>query len=78
MNRVFGLPFEGHFMWADLLGNGSTQIVGYNDAGKVEIYSLAPFELNAVPSGKPMKQPKRLYNWTRYWGSETPPAAKAR
>ncbi|MBC7782827.1 MAG: hypothetical protein H7144_03225 [Burkholderiales bacterium] len=77
MDRVLGLPIEGHFMWADLLDNGSTQIVGYNEEGKAYIYSMVPFDLSAAPSGKPIKQPKRLYNWTRYWGSETPAATKA-
>jgi hypothetical protein len=72
MNRLYTLPMDGQFMSADLLGAGGTQVVGYDTHGRVEIYSLTPFDLSAPPSGKPLPQPKRLANWTRYWGSQTP------
>lgn len=73
MNRVADLPLEGHYMWTDFLGNGVSQLIAYNDDGKALILSATPFDLATDPPGKPRPQPKRLYNWTRYWGSETPP-----
>lgn len=76
MNRVADLPLEGHYMWTDFLGNGVSQLVAYNDEGKAYILSATPFDLSSEPPGTSRPQPKRLYNWTRYWGSETPPREK--
>lgn len=72
MNRVMTLPFEGHVMWTDLVGDGISQLIVYDDE-KAEIYSAFETDLSvpAVPYCRP--QPKRLYNWTRYWGSEMAP-----
>jgi hypothetical protein len=65
-------------MWTDFLGNGDSQLVAYNDDGKALLLSATPFDLTIDPPGKPRPQPKRLYNWTRYWGSETPPPPTAK
>ena len=72
MNTVFEFPIEGQVMWTDLIGDGQPQILIYNDE-KIEIYSAKEIDLSApaVPYTRP--QPKRLYNWTRYWGSEMAP-----
>lgn len=76
MNPVFTFPFDGHIMWTDLIGDGQPQILIYNDE-KIEIYSAKDVDLSkaAVPYTRP--QPKRLYDWTRYWGSEMDPAQYA-
>lgn len=76
MNPVFTFPFDGHIMWADLIGDGVADILIYNDE-KIEIYAASEVDLSraAVPYSRP--QPKRLYNWTRYWGSEMDPAQYA-
>ncbi|MGN0181532.1 MAG: S-layer homology domain-containing protein [Candidatus Ornithomonoglobus sp.] len=72
MNMVMEFPFEGHVMWADLIGDGQPQVLVYDDE-KIEIYSYNKVDLSkpVVPYTRP--QPKRLYNWTRYWGSEMAP-----
>ncbi|MGN1116069.1 MAG: S-layer homology domain-containing protein [Candidatus Ornithomonoglobus sp.] len=72
MNMVMEFPFEGHVMWADLIGDGQPQVLVYDDE-KIEIYSCSKVDLSrpVVPYTRP--QPKRLYNWTRYWGSEMAP-----
>lgn len=72
MNPLFELPFEGHVMWTDLVGDGLSQLIVYNDE-KIAIYSTEKTDLTkaVVPYTRP--QPKRLYNWTRYWGSEMSP-----
>ena len=72
MNAVFEFPFEGQVMWTDLIGDGQPQVLIYNDE-KIEIYSAKDIDLSKaeVPYTRP--QPKRLYNWTRYWGSEMAP-----
>ncbi len=72
MNPVFTFPFDGHIMWTDLTGYGQSQILIYSDT-EVHIYSANKIDLTKakVPYTRP--QPKRLYNWTRYWGSEMDP-----
>ena len=72
MNKVFEFPFEGQVMWTDLIGDGQPQVLIYDDE-KIEIYSANRVDLSkpVVPYTRP--QPKRLYNWTRYWGSEMAP-----
>lgn len=72
MNAVFTFPFEGHIMWTDLIGDGQSQVIIYSDDEAV-IYSAEKIDLTKarVPYTRP--QPKRLYNWTRYWGSEMDP-----
>ncbi|MBQ9766288.1 MAG: S-layer homology domain-containing protein [Lachnospiraceae bacterium] len=72
MNPIFKFPFDGHIMWTDLIGDGQTQALIYSDS-EVHIYSATETDLSkaAVPYTRP--QPKRLYNWTRYWGSEMDP-----
>lgn len=76
MNPVFELSFKGHVMWADLIGDGLSQLILYDDE-KIAIYSTEETDLSkaAVPYTRP--QPKRLYNWTRYWGSEMSPSQYA-
>ena len=76
MNAVFEFPFEGHVMWTDLTGDGLSQLLLY-DNEKIAIFSTEKVDLSkaAVPYTRP--QPKRLYNWTRYWGSEMPPSQYA-
>lgn len=71
INRIFTFPFDGHIMWTDLTGDGQSQALIYSDT-EVHIYSAYELDLTkaAVPYTRP--QPKRLYNWTRYWGSEMP------
>lgn len=72
MNPVFEFPFKGHVMWTDLIGDGLSQLILYDDE-KIAIFSTERTDLSkaAVPYTRP--QPKRLYNWTRYWGSEMAP-----
>lgn len=72
MNCLLELPFEGHVMWTDLVGDGLSQLIVYDDE-KIAVYSTEQTDLSkaAVPYTRP--QPKRLYNWTRYWGSEMAP-----
>ncbi|MCX7715596.1 MAG: S-layer homology domain-containing protein [Clostridia bacterium] len=76
MNPVFTFPFDGHVMWTDLIGDGQSQILIYSD-DEVQIFSASETDLSkaTVPYTRP--QPKRLYNWTRYWGSEMDPARYA-
>jgi hypothetical protein len=76
MNPVFTLPFDGHIMWADLIGDGQSQILVYSD-DEVWIYSASETDLSkaVVPYTRP--QPRRLYDWTRYWGSEMDPGQYA-
>ncbi len=72
MNPIFTFPFDGHIMWTDLIGDGQPQILIYDDE-KIEIYSAKEVDLSkaVVPYTRP--QPKRLYDWTRYWGSQMDP-----
>ncbi len=72
MNPIFTFPFDGHIMWTDLTGDGQAQALIYSNT-EVHIYSAYELDLTkaAVPYTRP--QPKRLYNWTRYWGSEMDP-----
>ncbi len=72
MNMIFEIPVDGHVMWADLIGDGQPQLLAYDDE-HIEIYSARQIDLSkpVVPYTRP--QPKRLYNWTRYWGSEMAP-----
>lgn len=76
MNAVFEFPFEGHVMWTDLTGDGLSQLILY-DNEQIAIFSTEQTDLSkaAVPYARP--QPKRLYNWTRYWGSEISPGQYA-
>ena len=76
MNPVFTFPFDGHIMWTDLIGDGQAQILIYSDR-EVQIFSAKEMDLSkaVVPYTRP--QPKRLYNWTRYWGSEMSPSQYA-
>lgn len=76
MDAVFEFPFEGHVMWTDLTGDGLSQLLLY-DNEKIAIFSTENVDLSkaAVPYTRP--QPKRLYNWTRYWGSEMDPGQYA-
>ncbi|MDO5398313.1 MAG: S-layer homology domain-containing protein [bacterium] len=76
MNPIFEFPFDGHIMWTDLTGDGLSQILLYDDE-KIAIFSTEKTDLSkaAVPYTRP--QPKRLYNWTRYWGSEMNPSQYA-
>jgi hypothetical protein len=76
MHCIATFPIDGQFMWGDLLGNGSTQIVAY-DNEKACIFSSVRFDPKQPGTGKPLPQPKRLYNWTRYFGSETTPEPKS-
>ena len=76
MNPIFTFPFDGHIMWTDLIGDGQAQILIYSDR-EVQIFSAKEMDLSkaVVPYTRP--QPKRLYNWTRYWGSEMSPSQYA-
>lgn len=69
MNAVFEFPFEGHVMWTDLTGDGLSQLLVYDDE-KIAIYSTEKTDLSKAAVSETRPQPKRLYNWTRYWGSE--------
>lgn len=69
MNCVLEFPIEGHCMWADLVGDGLSQLIVYNNE-KIIIYSTEETDLTKSAVEGTRKQPKRLYNWTRYWGSE--------
>jgi hypothetical protein len=69
MNCVLEFPFDGHCMWTDLIGDGLSQLVVYND-DDIIVYSTEKTELSRAVKPGVRRQPKRLYNWTRYWGSE--------
>ena len=71
MNCIVEFPFEGHAMYGDLNGDGISKVVLYND-DSIVIYSSEETDLSKAANSGVMKQPKRLYNWTRYWGSELP------
>lgn len=68
LNTVFEFPFDGYVMWGDLTGSGMNQLIVYSQTEAV-IYSAGEIDLGKK-SGKPLPQPKRLYNNTRYWGGE--------
>ena len=80
MARRYAFPASlewAHFMYGDLVGNGRSQIIGYTlepdaDGKHLAHVFAADGAVDLAPSGQPRQQPKRLYNWTRYWGSETP------
>lgn len=76
MNPVFTFPFDGHIMWADLIGDGISDILIYDDE-KIEIYAAQEADLAhaAVPYTRP--QPKRLYNQTDCQSSEMDPSQYA-
>ncbi len=75
MDRRYRFPGElewAHFMWGDLLNDGRSEVVAYTDGGQAYIFSTdANADVKKHGHGG-RTQPKRLYNWTRYWGSETP------
>ncbi len=68
LNTVFEFPFDGYVLWGDLTGCGANQLIVYSQRTAV-IYSAVPVDLSKG-AGKPLPQPKRLYNNTRYWGGE--------
>lgn len=68
LNTIFEFPFDGYVCWGDLTGNGANQLIVYSQTEAV-IYSAADVDLNKKAE-KPLPQPKRLYNNTRYWGGE--------
>mgnify|MGYP000913338708 CR=1 FL=1 len=71
MNPITTFPVDGHVMWADLIGDGRPQVIIYTD-DKAYIYANGQVDLSKAVINEPRPQPKRLYNWTRYWGSEMP------
>ena len=74
MQRVYHFPDSlnnAHFMWADMLGVGKSQIIAYTDGGVAQVFAVDESLSVDKKPGKQRPQPKRLYNWTRYWGSET-------
>lgn len=71
MNCLVEFPFEGHCIFGDLNGDGINKLMLYNNESIV-IYSSEETDLSKPAKSGVMKQPKRLYNWTRYWGSELP------
>jgi hypothetical protein len=71
-NVVATFPEDGAlFMVADLCGDAREEIVAYTDA-YAHIYATGRCPLDSHVTGQPRPQPKALYNWTRYWGGETP------
>jgi outer membrane protein assembly factor BamB len=68
---VVAFPSEGYAVHADLLGQGTEQVILYNDE-TAAIYSSRPIDLKAARSGRPLPQPKRLYSSTLYPGGEVP------
>ncbi len=56
---------------ADVCGDSREELVTYDDT-RVKVYAAAPCPLEQPVTGRPRPQPKRLYNWTRYWGGECP------
>lgn len=72
MNAVYSLPFDAQVAQGDLLGDGTAQILVYNDE-KIEIYSAVECDLlrAAVPYTRP--QPKQFYNMTRFLCGEMNP-----
>jgi len=63
-------PTEGNAMISDLTGEGREQIVMFDQA-KAHVYANGPCNLSKSPSaGKPVPQPKALYNFTRYGSGE--------
>ena len=69
MNCLVEFPFAGNCIWGDLNGDGLNKLVLYSD-DTIIIYSTEQTDLMRPAKKETIKQPKRLYNWTRYWGSE--------
>lgn len=69
MNITAEFPSNGYAVHVDLLGSGTEQVIIYNDAAAV-IYSGKPAHLADAPSGRPLKQSKRLYSSTLYPGGQ--------
>ncbi len=69
LNTIFEFPFDGYVCWGDLTGNGANQLIVYSQTEAV-IYSASDINLNKK-SERPLPQPKRLYNNTRYWGGDS-------
>jgi hypothetical protein len=68
LNTVFEFPFDGYVAWGDMVGSGANQMIVYSEREAL-IYSAVDVDLDKK-SEKPLPQPKRLYNNTRYWGGE--------
>ncbi len=70
-NPVYTFNYEDRIIWADLIGDGISDIVLlYGD--RIEIYSSIQKDLTnaAVPYARP--QPKRLYNFSLHAGETKP------
>jgi hypothetical protein len=68
LNTVFEFPFDGYVAWGDMVGSGANQMIVYSEREAL-IYSAVDVDLDKKYE-KPLPQPKRLYNNTRYWGGE--------
>ncbi len=70
-NPVYTFNYEDKLLWADLIGDGISDIV-LLFVDRIEIYSskLKDLTVAAVPYARP--QPKRLYNYTLHAGQTTP------
>ena len=69
MNRVVTFPVDGAVAFADLFDRGQTDVIIISQ-GIAHIFSSSNYDLTTPPSGKPLKQSKRLYNATFYPGGE--------
>ncbi|MBO5060216.1 MAG: hypothetical protein J6C82_04815 [Clostridia bacterium] len=61
MRACYTLPTFGNIACGDLLGDGNTQILIYNDE-TVDIYSAAQTDLTTAARPYPRQQPKQYYN----------------
>lgn len=67
MERLVEFPLDGYVLHADLFGRGIEDVITY-DSKTAAIYTGTPVEIVKNPSGKPLRQTKRLYSSTLYPG----------
>jgi hypothetical protein len=72
INTMATFSFNEYLMSADFFDDEKHEVIIFNTS-EARIYSNGPCNTGIQPSGQPKPQPKRLYNWTRYWGGEYPP-----
>ncbi|MCS7463534.1 hypothetical protein N0M98_25840 [Paenibacillus doosanensis] len=69
MNAVVEFPADGYVVHADLLGEGTEQVIIYDDE-TASIFASRAIDWNRAPSGTPLPQSKRLYSSTLYPGGQ--------
>ena len=65
--QVITFPHDGYVLHADLFGRGIEDAIVY-DRDTAYIFSGTEYDLKSVPSGKALRQTRRLYSQTLYPG----------